>query len=82
MGAATALYGGCPFHRLQLLAWSLPWKRNGTIKEFGKAGVFLLSATASYITGPSVAVDGGMILDVWPGPDFVNNSSAKALSRA
>jgi len=44
---------------------SLPWKRNGTIKEFGKAGVFLLSAAASYITGSSVAVDGGMIRTVW-----------------
>lgn len=40
---------------------TIPLGRYGTATEFGKAGAFLLSEAASYITGASLAVDGGMI---------------------
>lgn len=39
----------------------IPLKRYGTIEEIGKAGAFLLSDESSYITGCSLAVDGGLI---------------------
>jgi len=40
---------------------AIPLRRYGTIEEFGKAGAFLLSDAASYITGASLTVDGGML---------------------
>lgn len=40
---------------------TIPIGRYGTADEFGKAGAFLLSDAASYITGASLTVDGGMI---------------------
>jgi 3-oxoacyl-[acyl-carrier protein] reductase len=40
---------------------SIPLGRYGTIEEFGKAGAFLLSGAASYITGASLVVDGGLL---------------------
>lgn len=43
----------------------IPLGRYGTTEEFGKAGAFLLSPAASYITGVSLAVDGGIIKTVW-----------------
>lgn len=42
----------------------IPLKRLGTIDEFGAAGTFLLSPAASYITGASLRVDGGMMRSV------------------
>ncbi len=39
----------------------IPVGRYGTIEEFGKAGAFLLSDAASYITGASLVVDGGLL---------------------
>ena len=43
----------------------IPLHRYGTTEEFGKAGAFLLSPAASYITGVSLAVDGGILKTVW-----------------
>ncbi len=39
----------------------IPMKRFGTPEEFAAAAAFLVSARASYITGQSLAVDGGWI---------------------
>ena len=44
---------------------TIPLGRYGNIEEFGKAGAFLLSPAASYITGVSLAVDGGLMKTVW-----------------
>lgn len=44
---------------------SIPWGRYGTTDEFGKAGAFLLSNAASYITGSTLVVDGGAMRTVW-----------------
>jgi 3-oxoacyl-[acyl-carrier protein] reductase len=44
---------------------NIPIGRYGTTEEFGKAGAFLLSPAASFITGVSLAVDGGFIKTVW-----------------
>ena len=43
----------------------IPMGRYGTIEEFGSCGAFLLSDAASYITGSSLAVDGGALKTVW-----------------
>jgi len=43
----------------------IPLRRYGTIDEFGRAGAFLLSPAASYITGETLQVDGGLIRTVW-----------------
>ncbi len=40
---------------------AIPMKRFGTPDEFAAAAAFLVSARASYITGQSLAVDGGWI---------------------
>ena len=42
----------------------IPLGRYGTTDDFGKAGAFLLSAAASYITGASLVVDGGLLKGV------------------
>ncbi len=49
----------------QKMHQQIPAGRYGTIEEFGKAGAFLLSPAASYITGVSLAVDGGFMKTVW-----------------
>ena len=43
---------------------AIPLGRLGTIDEFGAAGAFLLSPAASFITGASLRVDGGMMRSV------------------
>lgn len=43
---------------------AIPLGRYGTIEEFGKAGAFLISNAASYITGASLVVDGGLLKGV------------------
>lgn len=57
-GAAKRL-GITPEEARQRSEASIPLKRMGTIQEFGKAGAFLLSPAAAYITGTSLTVDGG-----------------------
>ena len=44
---------------------TIPLGRCGTADEFGRAAAFLLSDAASYITGSSLALDGGAIRTVW-----------------
>ncbi|MCE9596595.1 MAG: SDR family oxidoreductase [Spirochaetia bacterium] len=44
---------------------SIPMGRYGTIDEFGRAAAFLLSPAASYITGETLQIDGGLIRTVW-----------------
>ncbi len=48
-----------------LMEAEIPWGRYGRIDEFGKAGAFLLSDAASYITGETLIVDGGTMKTVW-----------------
>lgn len=40
---------------------AIPMRRFGEVEEFAAAAVFLVSQRASYITGQSLAVDGGVI---------------------
>jgi 3-oxoacyl-[acyl-carrier protein] reductase len=42
----------------------IPMGRLGTTEEYGRAAAFLLSPAASYITGDSLRVDGGMIRSI------------------
>jgi len=42
-------------------AASIPLGRYGSPDDFGRVGAFLLSDAASYVTGASVQVDGGLI---------------------
>jgi 3-oxoacyl-[acyl-carrier protein] reductase len=44
---------------------TIPLGRYGTPEEFGKAGAFLLSEAASYVTGETFVVDGGSMKTVW-----------------
>ena len=43
----------------------IPLKRFGTPDEFADMVVFLASARASYVTGSTIAVDGGVLQSLW-----------------
>lgn len=43
---------------------TIPLGRYGDVEEFGRVGAFLLSSAASYMTGATVQVDGGLIRSV------------------
>jgi 3-oxoacyl-[acyl-carrier protein] reductase len=43
----------------------IPAQRMGTVEEFAAVAVFLCSARASYVTGESIVVDGGMTRSVF-----------------
>ena len=44
---------------------AVPLGRFGEPDEFGRAGAFVLSEAASYITGETLVVDGGAMKTVW-----------------
>ncbi len=46
-------------------AQHIPLKRAGTPEEFANVVVFLASPRASYVTGSTIAVDGGSVQSIW-----------------
>jgi 3-oxoacyl-[acyl-carrier protein] reductase len=44
---------------------TIPLARYESSSQFGKAAAFLLSDAASYITGSSLALDGGSLKTIW-----------------
>lgn len=46
-------------------AQNIPLKRFGTPEEFANVVVFLASPRASYVTGSTIAVDGGNVQSIW-----------------
>lgn len=53
--------GPDPAAARQAIEGQIPLGRYGYPEEFGRAAVFLLSPAASYVTGTSLAIDGGML---------------------
>jgi enoyl-[acyl-carrier-protein] reductase (NADH) len=54
---------------LSRIANTLPLKRNGTAADVADAALFLISDSASFITGIALDIDGGAHLNVLPGAD-------------
>lgn len=66
LDAMKAEAKGLPIDEIKTVnGLGIPLGRYGTIEEFGRLGAFLLSDAASYITGQTIAVDGGLIKTVW-----------------
>ena len=53
--------GGRPEKARRDFEARIPLRRYGEPDEFGRAGAFLLSDAASYITGAALQVDGGLL---------------------
>ena len=62
---AAAMRAGITFEEARARSLTkIPFGRLGTTDEFGDAAAFLLSPAASYISGASLRVDGGMMRSV------------------
>jgi 3-oxoacyl-[acyl-carrier protein] reductase len=59
--ARAADFGISPEEQRQNVSQGIPLGRYGEPEELGRAAAFLLSAAASYITGVSLQVDGGLV---------------------
>jgi NAD(P)-dependent dehydrogenase (short-subunit alcohol dehydrogenase family) len=57
---------GTPESEMQMNA-HLPMPRRGTTMDIGKAVTFFISDLSSYVTGQTLAVDGGYTSNGWPG---------------
>lgn len=66
LDTAQAKAKGISFDEQRAASQALvPMGRYGDPSEFGKAGAFLLSDAASYITGATLVADGGTMKTVW-----------------
>ena len=67
LDADTAKREGIPIEKVQerFEKGVIPLGRYGRPEEFAAAAVFLASSRASYITGVSLQVDGGMLTSMW-----------------
>jgi 3-oxoacyl-[acyl-carrier protein] reductase len=67
LDADTAKREGIPIEKVQerFEKGVIPLGRYGRPEEFAAAAVFLASPRASYITGVSLQVDGGMLTSMW-----------------
>ena len=70
--------------RLKERRHDVPLKRQGTESEISATICFLLSRAASYITGQSVGIDGGLPLAkaFWPVPDHDRSKPFEAFHRS
>jgi len=47
---------------------TIPWGRSGVPEDIANAALFLATADSDYVTGTTLVVDGGMLLNVGSGP--------------